>query len=156
MTGESNTEEALLTDTLVSGQFHIRTPSQRSYNLCVFTFPLTVGSSNGHLFRVPRVSAHESFYSSLFRRSQNPHFQNEANCEFWHNGENELNLHESLKLFSYQNGFGTYVMLRCRPLKLVMKQRIASERVVASNSNLSTSCGTTQFPVLALTLNSPL
>ena len=113
MIGESNTVEALLTDTLVSGKFYIRPPAQNPVFLnaiqpLYFYIPL----SDRLQLRVPRVSAHESFHCSLFRRSQNPHFQNEANCEFCHNRENEFQLHESLKLFSYQNDFGTYVMLR--------------------------------------------
>ena len=59
-----NTVEALLTNVhsrkrkvLVTAAWF----SRLRYKLCIFTFPWAVCSSFGHLFRVPRVPADESF-----------------------------------------------------------------------------------------------
>ena len=65
--GFANTVKALPTDTLISGQLYLRPPSQNpvflnSHTNSVFS---DSGSSYGHLFRVPMVSAYESFHCIL-------------------------------------------------------------------------------------------
>ena len=48
---------ALLTIALTKHRLN----SSRSYNLCIYTFPEAAGSSFGHIFCFPMVSAYESF-----------------------------------------------------------------------------------------------
>ena len=62
--------------------------------------------------------------NSLFRRSQNPHFQNEANSKSCHNHENEFDLHESFNLFNFKMTSYLINVALCSPLKIRMEQRI--------------------------------
>ena len=55
--GRCRKRTALLTAAFTKPPF-----SQLPNKLCIFTFPQAASFSYGHLFRVPRVSAHESFH----------------------------------------------------------------------------------------------
>ena len=63
--GHSCKRTALLTTAFTKPCF-----SQLPYKLCIWTIPWVVGPSYGHLFRVPRVSAHESLHCSSIRQSR--------------------------------------------------------------------------------------
>lgn len=60
--------EAILTDTLINEQLYLWPSSQNPVFLnsnknifLIFTFPWVASFSDGHLFCIPRVSAHESY-----------------------------------------------------------------------------------------------
>ena len=61
-----DTVEAFLMDTLGSGQLYLRPPSKKPF----FSTPIQTLYVYGHLFRVPRMSEHESFHFMKFKRTR--------------------------------------------------------------------------------------
>ena len=60
LNGHSRKRKALLTAAVTKTRLF-----QLSHKLCIFTFPQAASSSYRHLFRVPRVSAYESFHCTF-------------------------------------------------------------------------------------------